>query len=315
MLERFSKVSDLNIIVLGDIILDEYITGSITRMSAEAPIPIVDKDDTHHVLGGSANVAANLRSLGAHPILVGMIGDDQHGSIVKEKLEYQNITSDHIITASKPTCVKSRVMVDDKQIFRLDSEDSSDISTETEDQMYDSLYSIIKNQSIDGIILQDYNKGIFTVSMIDRVISLAKPKGIKIFVDPKFDNYWEFKSVDYFKPNKGELYRALDNESISIEKAIKETRSKLNCDHVICTLAEEGMAMQSESGYIHNPTKKIDLIDVSGAGDSTLAMITIASLLEYSHEQVLLLSNATGRAACCKLGVTVVTLDDVSEQL
>ncbi len=315
MLERFSKVSDLNIIVLGDIILDEYINGSITRMSAEAPIPIVDKNDMHHVLGGSANVAANLKSLGAQPILVGMIGDDQHGSIIKNKLEDHNIPTADIITADKATCVKSRVMVDDKQVFRLDSEDSSDISKSTEDQILDILISIVEKQTIVGIILQDYNKGIFTPSMITQVISLAKRKGIKIFVDPKFDNYWEYKSVDYFKPNKGELYKSLSDDSLSIEKAIKETRTKLNCDHVICTLAEEGMAMQSDSGYIHNPTKKIDLIDVSGAGDSTLAMITIAALLGYSQEEILLLSNATGRAACCKLGVSVVTLDDVRTHL
>ncbi|MFT6335588.1 MAG: rfaE bifunctional protein kinase chain/domain [Saprospiraceae bacterium] len=311
MLERFSKVSDLNIIVIGDIILDEYIDGTITRMSAEAPIPIVDKTGSNYVLGGSANVATNLKSLGASPILIGTIGDDEYGKSISQKLDNKGISSRHLIKTNKPTTLKTRVTVDGKQIFRIDNEDTSFISDEIEQSILKQLNSIFDNQSIDGIILQDYNKGIFTESMIRSVIELAKTHKITTFVDPKFDNYWNYKEVDYFKPNKKEIYTALNDDSISIEEAMNQTRSKLSCGQLVCTLAQDGIAYLSEAEFIQNPTQNIDVVDVSGAGDTTMSMIAIAVLLNYDASEVLELSNAAGRAACLKYGVSTITISDL----
>lgn len=314
MLERFQKVSNLNIIVLGDIILDEYITGDMTRKSAEAPIYIVDQSHVEYILGGSANVATNLSSLGAHPILIGTIGADETGKTVKNLLESKKITN-HLIAITKPTSVKRRVIVDRKQVFRIDHEDTADIPQSIELNILSQIKNIISGQSIDAIVLQDYNKGIFTNTMIKSVIQLAQEYGVKIFVDPKHKNYWKYKNVDYFKPNKNELYSALSDDSLPIEKAIVATRNRLNCGQVICTLAEDGIALFSEEGYIHNPTKKIDLIDVSGAGDSTLSMIVISILLGYDSKETLLLSNAAGRSSCKKLGVSTISIEDISSNL
>lgn len=312
MLEQFSKVSDLNIIVIGDIILDQYIDGNITRMSAEAPIPVVDKTGSKYVLGGSANVATNLKSLGANPILLGTIGNDEGGKNVLRILSENSIPSNTLTTINKPTTVKTRVTVTGKQIFRIDSEDTSYISNTDEQNMLDRLKGILETQSIDGIILQDYNKGIFTESMIDTVISLAKDRKIKTFVDPKFENYWNYKGVDCFKPNKKEITTALGKDKRSIKEAMELTRSKLECNNIICTLAEEGIALMSETEFIEMPTQKIDVVDVSGAGDTTMAMIAIATLLDYSPKEILTLSNAAGRAACLKYGVTTITLSDLN---
>lgn len=311
MLERFSKVSELNIIVIGDIILDEYIDGTITRMSAEAPIPIVDRTSSKYVLGGSANVANNLKSLGANPILLGTIGDDRYGEIISQELDIKGISSQQLTTINKPTTVKTRVTVDDKQIFRIDNEDTSFISSEEEQKILTQFSLILENQTIDGIILQDYNKGIFTVSMIKSVIELAKLYEITTFVDPKSDNYWFYKEVDFFKPNKKEIYAALADDTLSIKEAMNETKSKLACCQVICTLAQDGIAYFSESEFIQHPTHKIDVVDVSGAGDTTMSMITIAALLGYGANEILELSNAAGRAACVKYGVSTITLSDL----
>ncbi len=311
MLERFSKTSDLNIIVIGDIILDEYIDGIITRMSAEAPIPVVDRTGSRCILGGSANVATNLKTLGANPILLGTIGDDEYGKIVCNMLDGLGIASTQLTKIKKPTTLKTRVTVDGKQIFRIDNEDISFISKEEEQSMLGQLNSIVDNQSIDAIILQDYNKGVFTESMIKSVIDLAKSYNIKTFVDPKFNNYWNYKDVDYFKPNKNEIFTALADDSISLKEAMQKTQVDLNCGHLICTLAQDGIAYLSASEYIHCPTKKIDVVDVSGAGDTTMAMIAIAALLGYNSTEILELSNAAGRAACLKYGVSTISMSDL----
>ena len=311
MLERFSKVSNLNIIVIGDIILDEYIDGTSTRMSAEAPIPIVDKTGSYNVLGGSANVAANIQSLGANPILIGTIGNDIYGNYLSQKLEKLGISSQYLLGINKPTTVKTRVIVDGKQIFRIDNEETSYISTEVEQSMLKLLKTVLETQAVDGIILQDYNKGIFTKSMIKSVLELSKLQKITTFVDPKFDNYWLYNEVDYFKPNKKELFKALMDDSLSINDAMNQTRSKQNCKHVICTLAQDGIAYLSHSEFIQNPTHKIDVLDVSGAGDTTMSMIAIAVLLGYDANEILELSNAAGRAACLKYGVSTITISDL----
>jgi rfaE bifunctional protein kinase chain/domain len=311
MLERFSKVSDLNILVIGDIILDEYIDGTISRMSAEAPIPIVDKTGFNFVLGGSANVATNLKSLGANPILLGTIGKDEYGKFISQKLDEKGILSKYLTVINKPTTVKTRVTVDNKQIFRIDNEDISFISNEVEEIMLNQLSLILENKTIDGIILQDYNKGIFSESMIKSILRVAKSHKITTFVDPKFDNYWLYHEVDYFKPNKKEIYSALDNDALSIEEVMKQTKLKLNCGKVICTLAQDGIAYLSETEFFQKPTQKIDVVDVSGAGDTTMSMIAIAALLGYNGNQILELSNAAGRAACLKYGVSTITLSDL----
>lgn len=311
MLEQFSNVTDLNIIVIGDIILDEYIDGVINRMSAEAPIPIVDKTGSKYVLGGSANVATNLKTLGANPILIGTIGEDENGNNICKMLNSHDIASDKLTKIKKPTTVKTRVTVDGKQIFRVDHEDIFPISKEVEHKVVNQLNHILKSKSIDGIIIQDYNKGLFTESMISLVISLAKSNNVITFVDPKFNNYWNYKEVDYFKPNKKEIFTALETESISVEQAMRKTKSKLNCGHVICTLAEDGINYLSDSEFIKGPTQKIDVVDVSGAGDTTMAMIAITVLLGYDSEKILALSNAAGRAACLKYGVSTITISDL----
>jgi bifunctional ADP-heptose synthase (sugar kinase/adenylyltransferase) len=140
---------------------------------------------------------------------------------------------------------------------------------------------------------------------------LAKTHKITTFVDPKFDNYWNYKEVDYFKPNKKEIYTALNDDSISIEEAMNQTRSKLSCGQLVCTLAQDGIAYLSEAEFIQNPTQNIDVVDVSGAGDTTMSMIAIAVLLNYDASEVLELSNAAGRAACLKYGVSTITISDL----
>ncbi|MFT4534212.1 MAG: rfaE bifunctional protein kinase chain/domain [Saprospiraceae bacterium] len=312
MLERFSKVSNLNIIVIGDIILDEYINGTITRMSAEAPIPIVDKTGSYNILGGSANVAANIQSLGANAILLGTIGDDNHGNYISQKLKDLGISSRFLLQINKPTTVKTRVIVDGKQIFRVDNEETSNISADVEQSLLKSLRSIMENQSVDGIILQDYNKGIFTKSMIKSVLELSKLHKITTFVDPKFSNYWHYKGVDFFKPNKKELFTALNIDALSINDTMLRTRSKLNCKHIVCTLAQDGIAYLSATEFIQNPTEKVEVVDVSGAGDTTMSMIALAALLGYDAKQILELSNAAGRAACMKHGVSTITISDLN---
>jgi len=314
MLEQFSKASSVSLLVVGDLILDEYIEGQIHRMSAEAPIPVVDQTDTKHVLGGSANVAANITSLGGNAHLIGVIGDDLSGQILVDLLQDIELTTDSlIIDKSRPTTTKTRVTVSGQQKLRIDREETTNVEENIEKRVLQKVEALILE--VDGIVLQDYNKGMLTPTLIADIMSLASTHNKPTFVDPKSKNFWAYKGATIFKPNKKEITEAQQSTDLTMEEMLKITLRQLSCQAIICTLAEDGVAIMHEKNFHREPADQIEVVDVSGAGDSTIAMISIAYLLGYSLDQLPILCNLAGKASCMQQGVGTITLEQVRDSL
>ncbi|MCL4280350.1 MAG: bifunctional hydroxymethylpyrimidine kinase/phosphomethylpyrimidine kinase, partial [Ignavibacteriaceae bacterium] len=232
------------IAVIGDMMLDGYFWGDVKRISPEAPVPVLDVEDEFFRFGGAANVALNVLTLGGIPVPVGVIGNDTYGNIFSSLLKEKKINSDGIIIDSdRPTTTKTRVIANNQHVVRIDKESKVNISNHIESKILYFLESVLS--SIDGIILQDYNKGVLTPSLISKIISIANKKNILITVDPKFDNFFEYKNVTVIKPNRKETetilgIRIKDDKDIS--SAGRNLLQKLNSEYVLLTLGEGGIA-------------------------------------------------------------------------
>ena len=198
--------SDLHIVVIGDVMIDRYISGEVKRISPEAPVPIVEMDHRSDRLGGAANVAVNLHALGAKVTLLSIIGEGDDGNIIKKMSnEHQNISTNLIEVKGRKTTVKTRVMSNNQHLLRIDHEDKGDINYETENILLAHLEQILNSSNVNGIILQDYNKGMLTQNLIKQIMSMANSSDIPTFVDPKEKNFFMYKGCTVFKPNKKEL--------------------------------------------------------------------------------------------------------------
>ena len=246
-IENIEKILSIaknkRICIIGDVMLDRYMLGDVNRISPEAPVQVFDIKKSEPKLGGAANVSLNVKSLGANPFLIGVIGDDSEAVILKSVMKnLKQDTNGLILENSRPTTCKTRVIADAHHLLRIDSESKSDIAEDTENKI---LALLNKNANeIDIIILQDYNKGVLTKSLIPRITKFAKDSKINILVDPKFENFFEYKNVFIFKPNLKELEDAFgkkakdENELISI---CKELIKRIRCDNLVLTLGEAGI--------------------------------------------------------------------------
>ena len=209
----FEQFNELNVLVVGDVMIDSYMWGEISRMSPEAPVPIVAVTKKENRLGGAANVSLNIQALGANPILCSIIGSDHSGNEVLELLKHQNLTHRGIIQdSSRPTTVKTRIIAEDKHQLRVDEEIETDISSSLEDLLFNKICEILRSEKIDAIVFEDYNKGVLTKSIIEKVIQLGKSNNIPTIADPKTKNFLCYKNITLFKPNLKEL-----KEGLSIE--------------------------------------------------------------------------------------------------
>lgn len=275
----FKNAAGKRICVIGDIMLDRYMFGTVSRISPEAPVQVFDLRDTMNRLGGAANVSLNIKTLGAEPYLIGVVGNDSTGKILKNELKKMKQDTSGIITdPARHTTCKTRVISDSHHLIRIDSESKADIDKNTEAAVIKKLESISNKTGF--IILQDYNKGVLTKSLIGKVLSLAKKKKIKVLVDPKFENFFEFRETFLFKPNKKEIEDAFGRKSKSEEdlnEMVLHLTKKLKCSNVVLTLGEHGMRIYSrKNGRISVSSVKTvakKVADVSGAGDTVISTI------------------------------------------
>jgi|WetSurMetagenome_2_1015567.scaffolds.fasta_scaffold115402_2 D-glycero-beta-D-manno-heptose-7-phosphate kinase len=277
----FSESSGKKICIIGDIMLDRYMLGDVTRISPEAPVQVFDIRRTEPKLGGAANVSLNIKTLNSEPFLIGIIGKDIEGDILKKALKkLGHITEGIIAVQDRPTTCKTRVIASSHHLLRIDSESKEEISKNTEKKILGMLKKNVKDFKI--IILQDYNKGVLTKTLIKEIIRIAENNNIKILVDPKFDNFFEYENAFVFKPNRKELEDAFgrkaknDNELIEI---CDELINKVNCSNLVLTLGEQGMKIFSKAegkSKIHSiNTKARRVSDVSGAGDTVISTIAV----------------------------------------
>lgn len=302
--------SGKRILVVGDIMLDKHIHGTVTRISPEAPVPVLKAEKESYNPGGAANLANNLASLGAKVYLAGVVGDDEAQKILFKELEKQNIDVSCIIKTSKPTIQKIRGL-SHQHLFRIDYEDPSNINSEDEQR----LLSLIKLKipAIDAITLCDYAKGTLTENLIKASISLAKKNNKLITADCKPININFYKNVDLLKPNKKEAIEM--TLTTNIEEAGKILVEKLNSNIVItrgsegCSLFEKG----KEPSYI--PTSQKEFYDVAGAGDTVLAILTLALISGSNLKQATELANSAASIVVLKPGVTIITKEELKKSV
>ena len=310
--ELKNNLNGKRIAIIGDMMLDIYYRGEVKRISPEAPVPIVEVENEFFRFGGAANCALNILSLGGIPEPIGVIGYDSFGTIFTSLLSELNISSKGILVDdNRPTTAKTRVIADKQHVVRIDKESKLNINSDLSSQIFNHLEEII--DSLDGIIFQDYNKGVLDVSLIQRINSLAQKNNIMVTVDPKFHNFFAYKNVSVFKPNRKEAEDALGlkiktNDDIS--QAGKILLDKLNADNVLLTLGSEGIAV-FEKGKPEKrmPTKARKVADVSGAGDTVISTLTLALAAGADIIEASYLANYAGGIVCEEVGIVPIEAD------
>jgi rfaE bifunctional protein kinase chain/domain len=308
----FDEFESKKVLVLGDTMVDAYFYGSVSRISPEAPVPIVNLNAKERRLGGAANVALNLKALGAEPIICSIKGNDKDGTLLKNLLIENGLTADALFNDyNRCTTVKTRIIGNNHQLLRIDEEETSDIDETLENLIYNAVESFIPE--IDVLVFQDYNKGLLTTSLIQRVIGLCNKNKVPTVVDPKFHNFLEYQNATLFKPNRKELLQSeniVSNLTVNqVVKIAESTRKKLNAKHIMATLSEEGVIMISEDESIHLPAHPRKIVDVSGAGDSVLSVAALCVACGVSNELTAELSNLAGGIVCEQVGVVPIDRD------
>jgi len=297
------------IAIIGDMMLDGYFWGDVKRISPEAPVPVLEVEEEFFRFGGAANVAYNILTLGGIPVPVGVIGNDTYGNIFTSLIKDKNIEAEGIINDNeRPTTTKTRVIADGQHVVRIDKESKAYISSKIEEKIAIFLASVI--DSLDGIILQDYNKGILTPSLITKIISIANKKNILITVDPKFDNFFEYKNVTVFKPNRKETETVLGTrikDDKDVSSAGRNLLNKMNSEYVLLTLGEGGIAVFEKGDKEKRmPTKARKVADVSGAGDTVISTLTIGLAAGADIYEACYLANYAAGVVCGEVGIVSI---------
>lgn len=307
--ELFQRVEGKKIAVVGDLMVDRYYWGNVSRVSPEAPVPIVDVTSESVRLGGAANVARNIQTLGGQPLLVGLIGNDHPGTQLLEIVKEQGMDAAGIVVdPSRPTTIKTRVIAHGQHVVRVDNESKADCPEHLEHLLIDAVkYNI---HSIDGIIIEDYNKGAVTSRIIREVIAVAVKYGKIVTVDPKFNNFFEFRNVTVFKPNKREVEEVIGGRLRTLEDVVQAGRrllGELAAGNVLLTRGEEGMSLFQSNGevsHIHTAAEHVQ--DVSGAGDTVISTLTIALAGGATIHEASVLANCAAGVVVASVGIAPV---------
>jgi D-glycero-beta-D-manno-heptose-7-phosphate kinase len=318
--QLFEDFSRRKILVLGDVMIDAYLEGKVNRMSPEAPVPIVSFTSQEQRLGGAANVALNLLSLGASVTICSVIGDDNNGKDLQDLMRKQSISTEGLVLSpNRKTTVKTRVIGNNQQLLRVDNEQTNDILISEEDELVAKINELLKS-NFDAIIFEDYNKGVLTESLIERVISLAKKYNVVTTVDPKQKNFYAFKGVTLFKPNLKELRdgvkRMVDvNDKQDFEAAVHEMNHELKAENVFVTLSEHGVFIQNSSTKHYIPAHIRTIADVSGAGDTVISVATLCLLAGQPIEEIAAIANLAGGLVCERVGVVAIDKSQLKSEL
>lgn len=296
--------------------LDRYIFGSVDRISPEAPVPVLLRKSEECYLGGAGNVFSNIISLGAKCDLLTVLGDDSSGSYIRSLVSEMGGNTDAILVdTQRKTTTKSRVIGNLHQLLRIDDEDSSDIDEITQGRLLARLREIINNYT--GVIIQDYNKGILTPSIISGIVSLCRNSSIPVLVDPKRLNVEFYKGANIFKPNLSEFSNMIGKKNLlgssDLYLEASKFREDMNLDLLVITLSDRGILYSSKNGTGISDGFKVNVSDVSGAGDSVSAILILSYLSGTSIENIMTLCNIVGSIACSRFGSVSVSFNDLIE--
>ena len=310
--QLFKEFEKIKIAVIGDVMLDTYWWGNVSRISPEAPVPIVALQKNELRLGGAANVALNLVSLHANTTIISVIGDDDEGKKLSTLLHQQNINTNYIVTSKERiTTNKTRIISRNQQMMRLDAEISEDINNDIENALLQKIESYIKNEQPNVIIFQDYNKGVLTKTIIEKTISLCLQHNVITAVDPKRKNFFEYKNVSIFKPNLIEVKEGLnmlfDDVNIKLLNNVHhQLQEKLHHNISLITLSEKGIFYQQENNSNIIPTHIRNIADVSGAGDTVIAVASLVYAISKNIHLTSEIANIAGGLVCEKVGTAAI---------
>lgn len=315
-----TQVGELHLLVVGDLMLDSYLWGSVSRISPEAPVPVIDEERRESRPGGAANVALNIAAMGAKTSICGIAGLDDEGSHLLNILRDQGFNTDLVkVLPNRPTTSKTRIIGNKQQMLRVDREVRTPLSKEDNRAMTDAIIS--RMGEFDALIIEDYDKGVLGPELIEALISAANSHGIPTVVDPKFINFLHYKDCTLFKPNLKELNEALglrlEKENLEgIRKATSELRKSMPHTHTLITLSENGVLALDDAMVMHHiPAHYRKITDVSGAGDSVIALMSICLALGFPLEAAAEVSNLAGGLVCEEVGVVSVDSERLLSEL
>ncbi|MCS7076995.1 MAG: D-glycero-beta-D-manno-heptose-7-phosphate kinase [Bacteroidia bacterium] len=314
----FEHFKNINVLILGDVMVDEYIWGNATRISPEAPVPIVNVERNEIRLGGAANVALNIKSLAAKAILCGFVGNDYYGKQFYDLLDKENLSHEGVFTLqNRKTTVKTRVIAHHQHLLRIDAEQTDIVPYEAQQKLYAFVQNRIKQADI--IIFEDYDKGALDQDFIKKTIQLAKENQVPVVVDPKFRNFLAYQGCTLFKPNLKELKEALHvypnpRDKDDIKVAIHKVLEAINCENVMITLSEHGVAVGNRETFYYVPAHVRKIADVSGAGDTVISVVALCMALKLPLEYVAELSNLAGGLVCEEVGVVPINAEKLKKE-
>jgi rfaE bifunctional protein kinase chain/domain len=307
-----------NLLVFGDLMSDRYLWGRVERISPEAPVPVVSIERETHSLGGAANVAHNLASLGAHAHLVGLTGEDAAGGNLKVALTGRNVdTRGVVIDPARRTTVKTRIIAHQQQVVRADEEDAFDAGGEAEDRLIAALTRAFKD--VEAVVVSDYGKGAITARTLAACLELAKKSGVPVCVDPKETHFFSYTGVAVLTPNVHEASRAFGRtikDAATLEAAGADLRGRLSADALLITRGSEGMSLFESSGAVtHLPTVAREVFDVTGAGDTVVSTYALALAAGAEAPVAALLSNHAAGLVIRHAGTAVTTAEELLASL
>ena len=313
----FDKFSHQHVLVVGDLMLDAYVWGKVNRISPEAPVPVLQVSGREERPGGAANVALNLSALGARVSVAGFVGDDAAGNMLLHLLEERQINTGCCARANRPTTTKTRMLSGSHHLLRIDEENDQDISGENAQRLIKNIATCLHNVNL--IVLEDYDKGTLSPEIIKQVIAMANEQGIPVAVDPKFRHFMDFQGVYLFKPNLKELREGLKTEvnplsESDMEGVTDELFAALGIENILITLSEHGIYYRNQATMGRIPAERRHIADVSGAGDTVIAIASLALHCGANLAEAAALANLGGGMVCETPGVVPIDVHQLLKE-
>ncbi len=312
----FQHFKALKVLIIGDVMVDSYIFGKVERISPEAPVPVVQVIKKEKRLGGAANVARNIKALGAQPILAGSIGNDRDGDDFMQMLTDEGLSISGMVRLDRPTTVKTRIIGNKHQLLRVDEELDTAMSDSQGVQVKESILKILQKEAPDAVIFEDYDKGLIDERLIYEVVTFCKANNILVAADPKSKNFAGYKHVDLFKPNLKEIKEGLKQDidatsNDSLINADNYLRTKLMHNISLITLSEHGLVITDGKEFFRIPAEEINIADVSGAGDTVISAATLCFVSGIDLKSIAQIANLAGASVCERVGVVPVNAGEL----
>ncbi len=311
LIELLEQARSCHVLVVGDAMLDVYLHGDVERISPEAPVPVVRVREQRAALGGAANVAQNVIAAGARGTLVATVGRDAAGAALREMLVRLGAADGSLIPVDRPTTRKTRLVARSQQVVRFDEEDDSELDAAVMKTVLARIEAAL--EAADALVLEDYNKGLLTMQVIQRAIQGARARGVPVVVDPKYRNFFAYRGATIFKPNRRELESALGAAvDLDHEPSLPQTLEKLGVEHLLLTLGERGMLLMAAAGESRRiPTTAREVYDVVGAGDTVTAYLAVMLAARATAYEAAVVANYAAGVEVGKLGAATVTPEEI----